>query len=342
MSGERLERRYRGLLRILPKSYREARGEELLSTLMEGAEEGRTRPELREVLSLARLGARARLGRAADGALVTTRTGEMVRTVALTGTALLAFVGLTQLAMIVANARSNPAITWTWSDPSVFVLGPRDRLDILPSEIPACWSAVLGLIALGRWRAARVLALLTFLVSAYLTDGMELALREETVLAGIVTAALFAVRGAHARRALVPGLLGTVAALGLGAVVYEGQKTLPPGPESRLPIRMLDVLQGWGQTENRHAMVLAALAVAAVAVLGYRSSARPVALAVVAAAAIGPDLILASQRPYYVGGDRIPLAFFAGGLVLVAALAVLKERLGGRSVRSGSSGAVVG
>ncbi|WP_194899929.1 hypothetical protein, partial [Catenulispora pinisilvae] len=338
MSGERLERRYRRLLRILPKSYREARGEELLSTLMDGSEEGRTRPELREVLSLARLGVRARLGRAADGALVTTRTGEMVRTVALTGSTLLAFVGLTQLALIVANARSNPAITWTWSDPSVFTLGPRHRLDILPYEIPACWSAVLGLITLGWWRTARILALTMFLASAYLTDGMELALHEETVLAGIVTAALFAVRGAHARRALVPGLLATAVVLGLGAVVYEGQKTLPSSPESRLPIRMFEVLQGWGQTENRHAMVLAALAMAAVGVLGYRSSVRPVALAVVAVAAIGPDLILASQRPYYVGGDRIPLAFFAGGLVLVAALAALKERLGGRSVRSGTPG----
>ena len=60
--SEVLERRYRRLLTVLPKSYRKARGEELLGVLMDTAEEGQRWPALGEVLSLAALGVRARAG----------------------------------------------------------------------------------------------------------------------------------------------------------------------------------------------------------------------------------------------------------------------------------------
>jgi hypothetical protein len=109
MSGGELERRYRGLLRILPKPYRQVRDEELLSALMDGATEGRRWPELRETLSLARLGMRVRLGSAVDsGSLTSARAGEMVRAVGIAGTMLLAFIGMAQLALYMAPVRENP------------------------------------------------------------------------------------------------------------------------------------------------------------------------------------------------------------------------------------------
>ncbi|MEY9887437.1 hypothetical protein ABIA31_001066 [Catenulispora sp. MAP5-51] len=120
MSGGELERRYRGLLRILPKPYRQVREEELLSTLMDGASEGRRWPELRETLSLARLGMRVRLGSAVDGGSPTsTRAGEMVRAVGIAGTMLLAFIGMAQLAQYMAPVREDPIAYWDWSNPTM-------------------------------------------------------------------------------------------------------------------------------------------------------------------------------------------------------------------------------
>jgi hypothetical protein len=51
------------LLRCYPQSYRRARGEELVSTLLDAAPEGRLRPTWRERVTLVRHGLRCRLGR---------------------------------------------------------------------------------------------------------------------------------------------------------------------------------------------------------------------------------------------------------------------------------------
>ncbi|GII59023.1 hypothetical protein Pth03_74120 [Planotetraspora thailandica] len=61
-----LERRYRSLLKAYPKAYRDAHGEELLSTLMEASDPQARRPALREVFALVTGGfaARARNTRA--------------------------------------------------------------------------------------------------------------------------------------------------------------------------------------------------------------------------------------------------------------------------------------
>jgi hypothetical protein len=56
-----LARRYRGLLRAYPKGYRQQRGDELLSTLMDGAEPGRRWPPAREAIGLLTSGVRSRL-----------------------------------------------------------------------------------------------------------------------------------------------------------------------------------------------------------------------------------------------------------------------------------------
>jgi Flp pilus assembly protein TadB len=62
MSGpDRLERRYRRLLAVYPRSFREGHEEEILAVLLAGAEEGRRRPHTADVVDLARRGISMRL-----------------------------------------------------------------------------------------------------------------------------------------------------------------------------------------------------------------------------------------------------------------------------------------
>ena len=51
-SNERLERRYRRLLRLYPRSYREQHGEDMLGVLMDGADGTKGRPGFMETLDL--------------------------------------------------------------------------------------------------------------------------------------------------------------------------------------------------------------------------------------------------------------------------------------------------
>jgi hypothetical protein len=61
-----LERRYRWLLRAYPADYRDARGEELVSTLLDAAPPGRSMPSPADVADLVGHGVRQRLGVARD------------------------------------------------------------------------------------------------------------------------------------------------------------------------------------------------------------------------------------------------------------------------------------
>ena len=61
-----LERRYRRLLSAYPRDYRRTRGEELVSTLLDGAEPGRSTPTRAEVVDVVGHGLRQRLGVARD------------------------------------------------------------------------------------------------------------------------------------------------------------------------------------------------------------------------------------------------------------------------------------
>jgi hypothetical protein len=58
---------YQRLLRLYPKAYREARGAEMLTTLLDAAESGRSRPARREVAALIVGALRARSGTGAAG-----------------------------------------------------------------------------------------------------------------------------------------------------------------------------------------------------------------------------------------------------------------------------------
>lgn len=337
MSGEQLERRYRGLLRILPKPYREARGEELLSVLMDGAAEGRRWPETREVFSLAWLGIRVRArggaGAASDGrALERTRLGEMARLVAVLGSALMAFVGVTQMAFLMRNLRGWPdhqpmpsyrpwqiLNPFAAHDDGLAILSPHYL--ILRFEAAACWVIVVALLALGWWRAARVLAAVVFSVCVYLAEDLQVAMFQEIVLAGVVTAALFAARSPAARPVRAPGLAVVATLIGVMGFAYRGDQ----GAAEPLA-RVLIVLQGHGYTDSGHAMAAVAVVVAAACVVAYRSVVWPVALAVVGVAAVVPAVADGTLTPQVSQPDLVPLLSLGGALVVVAGLAVLRDR----------------
>lgn len=87
-SGEVLEARYRRLLILLPATYRERRGEEMLATLLDGSAAGERWPSVGEAASLVALATRLRVG--APGATRrSVAVGEVLRRTALAG--LLAF-----------------------------------------------------------------------------------------------------------------------------------------------------------------------------------------------------------------------------------------------------------
>lgn len=335
MSGEQLERRYRGLLRVLPKPYREAREEELLSVLMDGAAEGRRWPELREVFSMTRLGLRVRVRGTADGSisglLQSDRFGEMARFVSLLGTLFLAYFATMNLAFFVRELRKgmaggslevlNPFATG--AQPHVF--SPQYR--VLAFEVPVCWLIVAVLLALGWWRAARVSAVVLVLADIVLADGVGLFQLSETLLPVVTTAALFATRGPHARGAGIRGFAAVAAVIAAVGYAYQGSA-------GNRPTEVLSALERWGMTDPGLAVAAVAVLAAAVGLLVYRSAARAVAVAVVGALGLGSIVLmhLAVYTPAL--REMAPLVLLVAALVAVAALAVLRER---RVLRSAAS-----
>ncbi len=59
---DELERRYRRLLRFYPATYRRERADEIIDTLLQGAQPGQRRPGFRDTIALATGGLRARAG----------------------------------------------------------------------------------------------------------------------------------------------------------------------------------------------------------------------------------------------------------------------------------------
>jgi hypothetical protein len=189
-------------------------------------------------------------------------------------------------------------------------------------ELPVCWLIVLALLAAGWWRAARVLAVVMFLLNIALTSDLHRALYGEAVLAAVTTVALFAARGRQARPVRGPGLVAVVAVVGADAYEYlvKGQSSMAG----------MALLQGWGLAVSKTAVAAAAVLVVIAGVVAYRSVAGAVALAVVAVAGLGP--VAALQLNEGLEGREVDLlVVLTCALVLLAALAVLKERLAQRS-----------
>ena len=335
--SETLEGRYRKLLRILPSSYREAREEELLSVLMEGAAEGRRWPDPREALSLAQLGVRVRLGEAADGAQVRTQAGATARIVAIVGTVLLALTGTIQFAVIVSTIRLSPQVRWSRSHPLTMSFPNNVDVAFGYAVAPVFWLAVLALISVGWWRAAKVLAPVLFVLAAVQTGGTQAALQEETLLAAVVTMAIFGVRGVHAGAARIAGSLGTALVLVLGLWV-NGVFGDVAGPYGRELFRVFGALQAWAVSDDHHVLVVGAFLVVVGGAVAYRSVVWPVALAVVTLATLAPVVVWGAVHPGAAGSDLAPLVFALGALAAVAGLAVARDRRAGRRERPASAG----
>lgn len=115
-----LEARYRRVLMLLPAAYREQRGEEMISVLLDGAPEGRRWPSGAEAASLVALATRLRVG-AQGGTRRAVAMGEVLRRTGLVGLlALGLWTGSSGVASLVATwyqrhylVRTVPASTLT-------------------------------------------------------------------------------------------------------------------------------------------------------------------------------------------------------------------------------------
>ena len=117
-----LEARYRRIMALLPSAYRERRGEEMISTLLDGATEGRRWPRVGEAASLVALAMRLLVG-APGGTRRAVAAGQVLQRTALAG---LLALGLWNATAGVANTvavfskvghyyyRDLISSTWTW------------------------------------------------------------------------------------------------------------------------------------------------------------------------------------------------------------------------------------
>ncbi|GGK67934.1 hypothetical protein Ppa06_28940 [Planomonospora parontospora subsp. parontospora] len=142
--GGVLERRYRRLLRGYPRDYRTEHGDEIISTLLETAEPGRTVPSARESLALLSGGLRTRVVSA-------TRRPVWIDAVHLGVLA----VSLTQLATLVPYATSVPLWTGLSALAVLLVMCGRVRLAL---PVTALIATKIGAVTLGRpWLDATLL-----------------------------------------------------------------------------------------------------------------------------------------------------------------------------------------
>jgi hypothetical protein len=133
-----LARRYARLLSLYPAEYRRARGAELLETLRETAEPGRTRPSARETTALVVGALRARAGR---GSRRTSRHSWL---------AAFRIAALTLLLHDAANTAVHAARTVADSDGILSLLSPS-AVPVL-ALLPNCYAVIA--VARGRYRSA--------------------------------------------------------------------------------------------------------------------------------------------------------------------------------------------
>jgi hypothetical protein len=159
-----LEQRYRGLLRLLPASYRAEREEEMVSAFLDGAQRGETglddqRPRWTEIASLMALALRLRLRLGGPGA--TPRAflwGEAVRRAAVLG---LVFWTMVSFQVIMPLLMYDIPAEWL-PDGVISGLGdpasPERLRNVLAILAPLLWAASLGALVLGRPPMAKAAA----------------------------------------------------------------------------------------------------------------------------------------------------------------------------------------
>jgi hypothetical protein len=348
--SEVLERRYRRLLMVLPKRYRQARGEELLGALMEGATERRRWPEAKEALSLARLSVRTRWrpAKADGGERGASHFGETARAIAFLGSAVLTLSAVTQLVLVRLVYGSLFVRVTTY----VHVKGVRSSpygpyeihssyLTTLHRELPALWLAVYILLAVGWAPAARILAVALFAFAATDVTGLATAASEQLVLAAVTMCAVLLARGPAARRitgrrARLAASAVPAVAIGVLAVAMVDIKICVSNDPHRLGWKVFRELSWdlWLSPDNPRAVFVTVVLFVAVAALAFRSAAWPLAAAVVGLAGLG---LLAAQTysfdPLDINAYPVPesngvpeAAAIVGGLLAVALFALIWER----------------
>jgi hypothetical protein len=359
--SEILERRYRRLLRMLPKHYRQARGEELLGALMEGAsteDAGKRRwPEVWEVLSLAGLSARTRWSpvRADGGERGVSRLGETARAIAFLGTAVLTFSAVTQMVLVelvygslFVRITTHVHVKGVPSSP----YGPFEihssYLTTLHRELPALWLAVYILLTAGWWPAARILAVALLGFAATDVTGVATAANEQLLLAAVTTSAVLLARGpatrrVTGRRSLSAAAVVPAVAIGVLAVSMVDINIWVSGDPQRLGWKVFRELSPdlWVSPDQPRAVIATVALFIVVGALAFRSAVWPLAATVVGLATLG---LLAAQTysydPLDVNAHPVPesggvpeAVAVVGGLLAVALFALLRERLAGRPVR---------
>ncbi|MFL6115021.1 MAG: hypothetical protein ACJ786_27295 [Catenulispora sp.] len=328
--SESLERRYRKLLRMLPKHYRESRGEEMLGALMEGSDEGRRWPEAREALSVAGLSLRTRF--AVDDARRTAwglpRWGQVARAVALIGSALLAFDALNTLVGIYGSFHTLVL------EPSTGHVNVRWMLH---AELPALWLVVYLLLILGRWAPARLLAGALFLFSAATLYSELTAVYDHLLLAMVTAGATLVCRGADARKIGGDGYLpaaGTAvaAAAATGIALAAADRIYPDHYRPIWDVSRVLFLQPTFAPRTALFYELTAVLLGVIATLSLRSPVWPLAAASVGAALVLPSVGYLAGHGGVVGQGLHRVLAVEGALAALAGLAVLKQR---RAVRRG-------
>ncbi len=214
-----MERCFRLLLRLYPKAYRDARGAEMLGTLLDAAESGRSRPVGREVAALLLGALRARSG--ADAA----RSAGQLWLSACRIAALL----------LVAHAAAMSAAHAGRVVVSDLLVGGST---VLPSDLghPAALAAgLLALVAIaaGRYGLGVVLIAVTFAFGQWAGSWQPLPFRTvdgefwQLPLAALLTLPLLWRRPAAARRPLA-WLLAVPLALVLLPTVFDASLRLQP------------------------------------------------------------------------------------------------------------------
>lgn len=327
--SELLERRYRTLLRMLPKHYSQARGEELLGTLMDGADERRRWPDVREVLSVAVLALRTRFtaGGARRPVRGLPRAGETARAVALIGAALLAFSSIENLnqayaqvhTLLPATSRGQVNVAW-----------------MVRVDLPVLWLVVYLLLFSGRWVPARVLAVGLFLVTAPVTVGMVDAVAQRLLLAAVVAGASVLARGADARRVggdrhrLAVGVcLATVVATAVG--LLAAARDYPVHYRWVWKVSRVLFLAPSVEPGTVFFYTLTAALLGVVALLAVRSPVWPLAATLVGTALTVPWAGLVMRTGGLIGQGLHRTVAVEGVLVVLTALAVYKHR---RAVRT--------
>lgn len=165
-----LEERYRSLLRLLPASYREVWEEDMVATFLQAiatddADEADFladfgRPSLAEVVSVASLAARLRLG-GVDAPPRTYAWGEAVRLVGLVGLLVNGVIGGAEIAMLLWAADRVPSLS---GPPSALAAGPSPTLgDVVLTLGGVLWIGAYVALVLGHRRPANALAFLALI-----------------------------------------------------------------------------------------------------------------------------------------------------------------------------------